>query len=447
MRLSTLTYPIEQPYRLRWITEIFYAGSTVLILLLIVFNVVLVGYDSVAVMMPDPNITDYEQWWAPKSLPSALKIRTKPGECDEAKLPLNTPLRTNSSLPLFPYELQNNFNQHDLESDPRGLRGETPYKANPLDICQVQSMTLTMEPKILSFVIASTLLCEPIGNPPRARHFKTWFRRADSPRFRPDSILEYMAYMAYMASPNETDSNVYQKISRDGPPKDPYLNVLGVIDALSSDLIRTMWMRKVTWFYVNTTSPQPPVPELGSLAWDAEIDDRAPLDESRLDQSWKTYVDGYWYEGVYVRGISTTIVNVFVALRDAIHLDLGYVAPTNIYTNKTAFNSMIAIDSYRSDRLVPIMHTYFAEDVRTSTFTMYVTLYGIFVWIASTLDRNRKGPQPWERFMNQRYSDPGYGVRIKRPTSRASSYSSMPYTPEFEDDTKRLLEEDLEKRA
>ncbi|KAG8790875.1 hypothetical protein FRC12_010799 [Ceratobasidium sp. 428] len=509
---STLTYPVEQPYRLRWITEIFYAGSTVLIIILVIINVVLVGYDSVTVMISDPNITDYEQWWAPKSLPSALKIRTKPGECDEAQLPENTPLRSNSSLPFFPYLLQNNFVQHDPAADPQSLRRATPYKANPLDICRVQTMTLTMEPKILSFIVTSTLLCDPTGDPPRARRFTTSFRRTDTPRFRPDSILEYMAYMA---SPNETDSNVYQKISREGPPKDPYLNVFGVIDALASDLIRTMVMRKVTW--LQTGPNQPPVPELASIAWDPELDDQAPTNISRLGGSWKTYRDGYWSEGVYVRDIRTTIVNVFVALRDAIHLDVGYVTPTNIYTNKTAFNNMITLDDYRSNTIVPLMYTYFADDARTSTtcswgwgctpnfniswaqalistsspvnnitlpitlpsplppsvidmvylcpqyqikswgslvidvftgtFTMYVTLYGIFVWIASNLDRKRRGPQPWERFMSQRYSDLNGGVRVRRSASRTSSYSSVPYTPEYEDDKKRLLDEDPEKRA
>ncbi|KAG8710461.1 hypothetical protein FRC08_017130 [Ceratobasidium sp. 394] len=509
---STLTYPVEQPYRLRWITEMFYAGSVVLVALLVVFNVALVGYDTVTIMISDPNVTDYEQWWAPKSLPNALKFRTKPGECDEAKLPLNTPLRTNSSLPFFPYVLQNSFNQYGSQLDSHNLRRETPYKANPLDTCRVQTMALTMEPKILSFVVTTTILCDPTGDPPRARLFQTSFKRADSPRFRPDSILEYMAYMA---SPNETDSNVYKMISRDGPPKDTHLNVLGVIDALASDLIGTMFMRKVTWFHINSTTNQSPVPDLGSMEWDSRLDDRTPTDDSRL-KSWKTYTDGVWYQGNYVRAINATIINMFVAIRDAVHLDVGYVTPTNIYANKTAFNNMITIDKYRSN-LTPLMYEYFADDVESSTtcswgwgcapnfntswaqaltstnnpvnnitlpislpsplppsvidmvylcpqyrlkswgslvidvftgtFSMYVTLYGIFLWVGPALDRKRHGPQPWERFMSSRSALPEYERRVKSTASRAPSYSSMLYTPEFEDDQKRLLDEDLEKKG
>ncbi|KAG8795615.1 hypothetical protein FRC12_011961 [Ceratobasidium sp. 428] len=466
---STLTYPVEQPYRLRWITEIFYGSSIILIILLVLLNLILGGYDSVTVLISDPNVTDYEQWWAPKSLPSALKIHTKPGECEEARLPQSTPLRTNSSLPLFSYFVSNNFNQYDSPTNTHGLRGETAYKANPLDICRVQDMSLTMEPRILSFNVDTTLLCAPVGEPPRPREFRTSFKRADSPRFRPDSILQYMSYTA---SPNETDSEAYRKVSREGPPRDPYLNVLGVVDMMGSDLIRTMWMRKVTWFSVNDTANQSPVPELGSMSWDSEPDGRSPTDPSRL--SWRTYTEGYWYDGNYVRTINATIVNVFVAVRDAINLDIGYVTPTNIYVNKTSFNSMITRDGY-FPVLTSLMSTYYPDDVGhgacswgwgcspgfntswaqaltstdqpvnnltlpitlpsplppsvidmvylcpqyqlkswgslllaifTGVFTMYVTAYEVFAWIAPPLDRKYKGPQPWEKFMTQRSSEP-----------------------------------------
>ncbi|KAG9122087.1 hypothetical protein FRC07_001679 [Ceratobasidium sp. 392] len=39
--------------------------------------------------------------------------------------------------------------------------------------------------------------------------------------------------------------------------------------------------------------------------------------------------------------------NLFVALQDAIHLDLGYNASNNIFTNKTAFNTLIGPITYR----------------------------------------------------------------------------------------------------
>lgn len=128
MRFPTLTYPVEQPYRIRRITEIFYLSSFVLLALLItlngmctraivfdyhssaVFLAALVGYDVVTVLLPNPNVTNYEQWWAPAKLPDALKIRTKPGECQPTRLPMGTPLKTNSSLPLFTYSKTDGLN-------------------------------------------------------------------------------------------------------------------------------------------------------------------------------------------------------------------------------------------------------------------------------------------------------------------------------------------------
>ncbi|KAG8737728.1 hypothetical protein FRC10_007885 [Ceratobasidium sp. 414] len=262
----TLTYPVEQPYRLRWITEIFYAGSVVLSVLLVVFNVALVGYDSVTVMISDLNITGYEQWWAPKSLPHALKFRAKPGECDVAKLPTNTPLRTNTSLPFFPYGKPNYLQVPPMMAD------------------EFSSTTKQLQPIWLAVGLArppsrDTLQGQPYDIPP--------------------------------------------------PP------------------------------YAST------VPELGSMEWDSRLDDRAPTDRSWL-KSWKTYTDGIWYEGVYIHSISTTIVNIFVAIRDAIHLDVGYVTPTNIHPNQTAFNNIIALDDYRST-LTPLTFRYSADDVKSST--------------------------------------------------------------------------------
>ncbi|QRV84664.1 hypothetical protein RhiJN_12680 [Ceratobasidium sp. AG-Ba] len=287
MWFSTLTYSVEQPYRLRWITEIFYFGSTILILLLIVFNVALVGYDEVTVLQKDPNITDHGQWWAPRSLPDALRFRTTPGDCQATTLPLNTPLRTNSSLPLFTYNIINNLEDLDAQKDAFGLRSETPYQANPMNICRVENMTITMEARILAFVIETTLICDPVGQPPRARRFQTQFKH----------------------------------------------------------LIRLMYLRKVTLDYLgDTESPRPP--ELGYIVWDSSPDSRPSTAGSRLID-WETYAEGEWhFWGQYMIPMNVTITNLFVAIRDAIYLDIGNIAPSNIYANKTAFNDMIKVDEY-----------------------------------------------------------------------------------------------------
>ncbi|QRV98708.1 hypothetical protein RhiJN_26727 [Ceratobasidium sp. AG-Ba] len=312
------TYLVEQPYRLRWITPVFYGVSVVLILVLILLNLILAGYDTVTVLYSNPNVTDYQQWWAPKSLPDALKLHTKPGGCEEARLDRNTPFRTNSSLPLFAYELSNDFNQYASPDNTHGLRAETPYQANPLDICHIEDMmSMTMDPRMLSFNFESlaTLLCDPVGDPPRSRQFCTSFSRAITPRFRRDSIL---SYMAHMASPNQTGSVAYRKISQNGPPKNTYLNVLGVLDTLGSDLLRVMLKRKTIWAVSNQTGIQvsSTVPELAFMSWDPKPNGCSPTDMSRFDS--KTFLNGDLSDNSGISAMNTTVVNMFIAVRDAI---------------------------------------------------------------------------------------------------------------------------------
>ncbi|KDN46533.1 hypothetical protein RSAG8_04186, partial [Rhizoctonia solani AG-8 WAC10335] len=86
--------------RLGWITlthahEIAYNSR--------VLNVVLVGYNTKFSLYKDPNITQYDNWWTPGYLPDILRIKTTGGDCEVGRLSQDVTLKTNSSLPLFPY--------------------------------------------------------------------------------------------------------------------------------------------------------------------------------------------------------------------------------------------------------------------------------------------------------------------------------------------------------
>ncbi|QRV84720.1 hypothetical protein RhiJN_26786 [Ceratobasidium sp. AG-Ba] len=466
--------------------------------------VALVGYDQVTVLESNPNITEYDQWWAPKFLPSALRFRTKPGECQETNLPIGVPLRTNSSLPLFTYTITNNIKQQDAVKDSQGrFKKETPYKANPLATCHVQNMTLTMEPKILSFAVATTLLCDLTGDPPRLRRFQTTFKRTNTPQFRSDSILDYMAYMAM---PNDSDSTAYKRLSQDGPKRDSLNNALGVVDVLGSDLIRAMLMRKISYNLTNHGN----VPELGSFIWDSKLDSRSPTNYSRILKT-VTYRDGYWIrDGDYLLSMNMTIINFFVALRDAIHLDVGNLIVPNIYTDKTVFNNMITVDPFYSKLAETInkdFHGLVTESstpswgwgytsnvnvswamalrstdepvnnitlpiiilsppapsvidmmylcpqyqikswgslivsVFTGTFTMYATLYGIFTWLAPAIDRKRRGIHPWEKHLRQKPLGFRYDQLANSSPTQSSSFSLPYYIKDAEEGKKWLLSE------
>ncbi|QRV98707.1 hypothetical protein RhiJN_26726 [Ceratobasidium sp. AG-Ba] len=366
-----------------------------------------------------------------------------------------------------------------------------------------------MEARILAFVIETTIICDPVGQPPRARRFQTQFKRAQDSRLRPDSILEYMAYTTLHS---DSSSNDYERFSRGGPPKDPYLNALGVVDALCTDLIRLMYLRKVTLEYLgDTESPRPP--ELGYILWDSLTDSRPPADRSRLID-WETYEEGDWhFWGQYMMPMNVTITNLLVAIRDAIYLDIGNIAPSNIYANKTSFNDMIKVDEYgvklnqimfehgnwtklNADPIstwgwgntsnvnitwaqaftstsgltnnitlpigLPANRTASVIDIDylcpqykmkswgnllmsvfVGTFSMYVAIYGVFARLASTLDRKRKGPQPYEYLLSQP-SLPSHELRLGPTSSRNTPVTPAYHPIEFGYDRKGLMDDDNE---
>ncbi|QRV84670.1 hypothetical protein RhiJN_26734 [Ceratobasidium sp. AG-Ba] len=161
---ATSTSLIEQPRRSQLLTVARYVGTFALIAFLVIFNVILAGYEETTTLLPDPTIHP-EQWWALKSLPPALRFRTKLGERQETTLPHDTALRTNSSLPLFPYYVISNFSTPDSQTEGSDHVNEPPYMAEHLDNCRVDNMELIMGPTVLAFSITASLSCDRVGDP------------------------------------------------------------------------------------------------------------------------------------------------------------------------------------------------------------------------------------------------------------------------------------------
>jgi hypothetical protein len=86
-----------------------------------------------------------------------------------------------------------------------------------------------------------------------------------------------------------------------------------VLDALSSDLGHTLLLRRITWPNISTS----PLPEMGYMLWRSEEDGRALGDATRLS-GWGTWADDTYFEGSYIRNMSTTVINMLIAVRDAI---------------------------------------------------------------------------------------------------------------------------------
>ncbi|QRW13287.1 hypothetical protein RhiLY_12286 [Ceratobasidium sp. AG-Ba] len=453
--------------------------------LIVKIVVIVAGYEEITVLRTDPNF-DPEQWWAPKRLPQALRFRTTPGECEDTDLPRDTDLRTNSSLPLFTYRVANDLSSPAPE-DSDGA--QSPYKADPLDKCAVENMALVMEPKVLAFSIEASLLCDPTGKPPYARQFKASYWRAWNQVLRPDSIVSYIAPRNF-----HTQSTPYKSSAEPGiPSNSTYINALGVLDALSTDLINMMLLRQQTWVF----PPEDPrsknqVPDLGHLEWDAQNDALPPNHRKRIKGGFEDYG--------YALGINTTIVNVLLAVRDAICLDIGNVSSTNIYTNKTAFNNLIQVEPLFDALLLPKMwqlhpdvmlvsltqctwvwgctrnvNVTWAQELTSTndpvnnivlpldlpsplprsvvkmvyicpqyrikswgslmtavfvgTFTMYLTVREAFTWIASKVKRKRKTPDPNGKYINKDMSGSDDDIPIKLSTPWGLAYTPLNYIP------------------
>ena len=128
-----------------------------------------------------------------------------------------------------------------------------------------------------------------------------------------DTILDYIAYQAPRSVTNDLKSS-QGRISIYGPPQDTFLNVLGVLDGLGSDVVQALYMQYELW---RVRMPTVPIPERGYFGWDSREDERSPLDPTRMLDS-AIYSNSYWLSGGYLMDINATIVNILISVRDAI---------------------------------------------------------------------------------------------------------------------------------
>ncbi|CAE6344967.1 unnamed protein product [Rhizoctonia solani] len=332
----TLTHAHEIPYNSRSLVLGFYLCSATLVSLLIVLNLALVGYDTKLVLHKDPNITRYDHWWTSGYLPDILRIRTNAGDCEVGKLNQDVTLKTNSSLPLFPYQFKSSY----VFEHSRSIDGATivtrfvdgPYHANPLSSCFVSEMGLYYEPWWQNFKATATVTCEPTDQLPRFFKFTTFYSASGTPYMRPDSTLDYFILDVH---PDKTALDFQRWIDQytdfeiDNTSR---LNVLGVLDVLAGDLSQIGWLQ---FDQLNDTE-RAAVPGMAFFGWDLKPGGHALEDGSRLE----LLTPDIWYTE-FSNNANRTIINFMIAIRDAIHLDLGHITSDNIYLNKTAFNTYI----------------------------------------------------------------------------------------------------------
>ncbi|CUA71863.1 hypothetical protein RSOLAG22IIIB_04808 [Rhizoctonia solani] len=308
---------------------------TIAVALLVVLNVVLVGYDTKFALFKDPNVTRHDYWWTMKYLPNVLQIRDDGGDCEVGKLSQDSTLKTNSTLPLFPYQFKGSYileqmHNGDTTNITRFVDG--PYQANPLSSCFVSEMGLYYEPWWQNFKAIASITCKPTDFLPRFFKFTTSYSASGFPYMRPDSTIEYFTMDVY---PDKTVIDFERSLSQGlncGIDNTSRVNVLGVIDALAGDISQIGWLQ----FDLLSERERALVPEIAFFGWNLTENGSELEDSGRF----QLLTPSPWYTK-FSNNANRTMLNFMVAIRDAIHLDLGHVTADNIYLNKTAFNTYI----------------------------------------------------------------------------------------------------------
>ncbi|KAH7337729.1 hypothetical protein B0J17DRAFT_664042 [Rhizoctonia solani] len=207
-----------------------------------------------------------------------------------------------------------------------------PYQANPLSSCFVSEMGLYYEPWWHNFKATATVTCEPTDFLPRFFKFTTFYSASGVPDVRPDSTLDYFIFDVH---PDKTAIDFDRWIAQDldfRVDNASRLNVLRVLDTLAGDILQFGWIQ----FDPLNETERNNIPGMAFFAWNLTQDERSLEDSDRLE----LFTPGSWYTD-FLYNTNRTMINFMIAIRDAIHLDLGHITSDNIYLNKTAFNTYI----------------------------------------------------------------------------------------------------------
>jgi hypothetical protein len=127
---------------------------------------------------------------------------------------------------------------------------------------------------------------------------------------RPDSTIDYLLLNNNL---DKSSSELVNSLESDfDSPIDETsrLNVLAILDALTSDLtvVDYLLLDKL-----NSTS----MPTSGVVTWNTTDDQRSFTNASRLEYAVSYTTDSRW-EGTFLAPANRTMINCFIAVRDAI---------------------------------------------------------------------------------------------------------------------------------
>ncbi|CAE6384220.1 unnamed protein product [Rhizoctonia solani] len=351
MWFHRLSYPKLQIYAIPYITEIFYASSAIVLAILITINIALVGNDVVTELKDTPDFVD-AKWWSPGWLPHSMSIPTTPGPCQPLTLPQqSTSIRTNSTLPIFAYTLMNGLGtSRNANGEEQPKWYDAPrYRAEPLKNCTIQNITALINFQDRSHKLTSQIVCSIDSTDPEtppSLKLSTTFSRMANTDLGSDDIVNYIS--SYTV-PQTADISKAQAVLL--AQNVTALKMLGVLDAIGSDLLKAMWAQKWAWKIAGRDNDWP---DQAVVKWASKANCTSERKCRTIGQGtegidiWYSNTRGSQdFEPEYFTPMNTTMYNYFIAFRDAIYLDLGrFDAETNVFLSNNAFKTHILSDPF-----------------------------------------------------------------------------------------------------
>ncbi|KAJ1307244.1 hypothetical protein OPQ81_001357 [Rhizoctonia solani] len=367
MKLSQLRYTIQREYTIPYLPHAFYVAVVLLLGIIIPVNIAVSGSDVVTTLKSDPTTVE-KPWWMPDYWPRFLRPRI-PQKCQPASVTDDMTLHTNSTLPIFKYVLQRAYAIKAARHDPSNRIYPAPYLANKLSNCEIRTITWRLEIPATIMRYQARIYCSLGGDKPSDLRipwpdevvFVMTHKRADNPDLAPDDMVDYLTY-SIAPERKESTGNIYlvQPALQELPVNSSSsTNVLGVLDGMHHDLADAIWSQTRIWEAMGDDTQWE---STYTVEWAASEGNRcrsgnhlfnatcgSMTDDGRRLR-WYGTTDDYGRNQSFIAPFNITIINSFIALRDAIMLDLGNAnASSNIYLNKTYFNEVIRVDPYHAD--------------------------------------------------------------------------------------------------
>ncbi|CAE6479528.1 unnamed protein product [Rhizoctonia solani] len=364
MKISPLQYAVQKEYTIPYLPHAFYVILFLLLGILIPVNVALVGSDVVTTLKSDPTSIE-DPWWMPRGWPSLLRPYT-PQRCQPASITDDMNLRTNSPMPIFKYVLQRAYANKTARYDPTNRIYPVPYLANKLSNCEIRTITWRVEVPTTIMRYQAKIYCD-LGGEESLDYdiadevvFIMTYNRANNNDLGPDDMIDYLS-STIVPETRDTAGHTYTVLpDLENLPTDPSSsnNVLAVLDGIFFDLSSAIWTEYRIWNATHESDID--LFETYVVEWVAGAGDYCRLgnavnatcgnivDNGRWLRWYGTTSD-YGRDASFILPFDVTITNSFIALRDAIMIDLGNAKPSsNIYLNKTYFNEAIRTDPYHA---------------------------------------------------------------------------------------------------